>query len=191
MALGTGLENFSKEYPERFFDVGIAEEHAVTFASGLSAGGMIPVFAVYSTFLQRCFDQLVHDCALQRQKAVIAVDRAGFVGEDGETHQGLYDLSFFKLIPNIVIMAPRNFKELEKMMNETETKTATVDLPYPSFFLQKYGEKPDTCIENGKITYTLDGRELACTYLKANETVSEKPQPNFFARLISAIFNRD
>lgn len=114
MALGTGLEEFSKEYPERFFDVGIAEEHAVTFASGLSAGGMIPVFAVYSTFLQRCFDQLVHDCALQRRKAVIAVDRAGFVGEDGETHQGLFDVSIARSIPNTTVYSPATYAEMSK-----------------------------------------------------------------------------
>lgn len=114
MALGTGLETFSKEYPERFFDVGIAEEHAVTFASGLSAGGMIPVFAVYSTFLQRCFDQLVHDCALQRRKTVIAVDRAGFVGEDGETHQGLFDVSIARSIPNTTVYSPATYAEMSR-----------------------------------------------------------------------------
>ena len=114
MALGTGLGEFSKEYPERFFDVGIAEEHAVTFASGLSAGGMIPVFAVYSTFLQRCFDQLVHDCALQRRKTVIAVDRAGFVGEDGETHQGLFDVSIARSIPNTTVYSPSTYSEMNK-----------------------------------------------------------------------------
>lgn len=114
MALGTGLEGFSKEYPERFFDVGIAEEHAVTFASGLSAGGMMPVFAVYSTFLQRCFDQLVHDCALQRRKTVIAVDRAGFVGEDGETHQGLFDVAIARSIPNTTVYSPATYAEINR-----------------------------------------------------------------------------
>lgn len=116
MALGTGLDIFSKEYPERFFDVGIAEEHAVTFASGLSAGGMIPVFAVYSTFLQRCADQLIHDCALQRKKTVIAVDRAGFVGEDGETHQGLYDVAIARSIPNTTVYSPATYAELNRAL---------------------------------------------------------------------------
>ncbi len=116
MALGTGLENFSKTYADRFYDVGIAEEHAVTFASGLSAGGMIPVFAVYSTFLQRCADQIIHDGALQRRKAVIAVDRAGFVGEDGETHQGLFDVSIVQSVPNTTVYSPATYDELSKAM---------------------------------------------------------------------------
>lgn len=116
MSLGTGLEEFSKAYPERFYDVGIAEEHAVTFASGLSAGGMIPVFAVYSTFLQRCADQLIHDGALQRRKMIIAVDRAGFVGEDGETHQGLFDVSLVQSIPNTTVYSPSTYDELSKAM---------------------------------------------------------------------------
>ncbi len=116
MALGTGLEEFSKKYPERFFDVGIAEEHAVTFASGLSSGGMLPVFAVYSTFLQRSADQLIHDCALQRKKTVIAVDRAGFTGEDGETHQGLFDVSLVRSIPNTTVYSPATYSELSKAL---------------------------------------------------------------------------
>lgn len=116
MALGTGLDDFSKKYPERFFDVGIAEEHAVTFASGLSAGGMLPVFAVYSTFLQRCADQLIHDGALQRQKMVIAVDRAGFVGEDGETHQGLFDVSLVQSLPYTTVYSPSTYAELNNAL---------------------------------------------------------------------------
>lgn len=116
MALGTGLEDFSKQFPERFFDVGIAEEHAVTFASGLSSGGMIPVFAVYSTFLQRCADQLIHDGALQRQKMIIAVDRAGFVGEDGETHQGLFDVALLQSLPNTTVYCPATYAELNKAL---------------------------------------------------------------------------
>ncbi len=112
MALGTGLEEFSKKYPERFYDVGIAEEHAVTFGSGLSAGGMLPVFAVYSTFLQRCTDQLIHDGALQRQKMIVAVDRAGFVGEDGETHQGLFDVALLQSIPNTTVYSPATYWEM-------------------------------------------------------------------------------
>lgn len=116
MALGTGLEEFSSTYPERFFDVGIAEEHAVTFGSGLSAGGMIPVFAVYSTFLQRCADQLIHDGALQRRKLIIAVDRAGFVGEDGETHQGLFDVSLTQSLPHTTVYSPSTYADLNKAL---------------------------------------------------------------------------
>ncbi len=113
MSLGTGLEKFSKDFSDRFFDVGIAEEHAVTFASGLSKGGMLPVFAVYSTFLQRCYDQIVHDAALQNQRMVLAIDRAGFVGDDGETHNGLYDVSFLSSIPNVTIYSPSTYTEMK------------------------------------------------------------------------------
>ncbi len=113
MLLGTGLEKFSQDYSNRFFDVGIAEEHAVTFASGLSKGGMLPVFAVYSTFLQRCYDQIIHDGALQNQRMVLAIDRAGFVGDDGETHNGLYDVSFLSSIPKVTIYSPSTYDEMK------------------------------------------------------------------------------
>lgn len=112
MSLGTGLEKFSEKFPERFFDVGIAEQHAVTFTSGLWKNGKIPVFAVYSTFLQRAYDQLIHDISLQRAHCIFAIDRAGFVGEDGVTHQGVFDVSFINAIPNFKIYAPASFDEL-------------------------------------------------------------------------------
>lgn len=112
MTLGTGLHCFSEEYPDRFYDVGIAEEHAVPFALGMAKGGMLPVFVVYSTFLQRCYDQLMHDCALQNSKMVIAVDRAGIVGDDGETHNGIYDTAFFNGIPNITVYSPSYYCDL-------------------------------------------------------------------------------
>ncbi len=113
MSLGTGLKEFSEKYSDRFYDVGIAEQHAVTFASGLSKGGMIPVFAVYSTFLQRAYDQLVHDGTLQNQKLIIGIDRAGFVGEDGVTHQGILDVSFLNSIPGIIVYSPYTYKRLK------------------------------------------------------------------------------
>lgn len=113
MSLGTGLEDFRKTYPTRFFDVGIAEEHAVTFCSGLSRGGMVPIFAVYSSFLQRGFDQLVHDGALQGLHMVLAIDRAGFVGEDGVSHQGILDTAFLNGIPHITVYAPATYKGLK------------------------------------------------------------------------------
>jgi len=116
MSLGTGLEGFAKQFEVRFFDVGIAEEHAVTFALGLAKNGTVPVFAVYATFLQRCYDQLLHDGALQKQKIILAVDRAGFVGGDGETHQGLYDVALMNGIPHVEIYAPARFAELEAML---------------------------------------------------------------------------
>lgn len=118
MAIGTGLDKYEKKYPNRFFDVGLAEEHAVTFSGGLSKNGMIPVFAVYSTFLQRCYDQLVHDASLQRQKLVLCIDRAGFVGEDGETHQGILDIAFLNSIPNISVYSPSSFLEMKYNINQ-------------------------------------------------------------------------
>ncbi len=117
MPQGTCLEKFAKIFPDRFFDVGIAEQHAVTFAAGLSKSGLKPIFAVYSTFLQRAYDQLLHDIALQNLHAVFAIDRAGAVGNDGETHQGIYDLSYLSHIPNMTIMAPLSGEELRKMLS--------------------------------------------------------------------------
>lgn len=116
MTLGTGLSEFSKKYKERFFDVGIAEEHAVTFGCGLATKGMIPVFAVYSTFLQRSFDQLLHDAAMQKLHMVIAIDRAGIVGDDGETHQGLFDVPMLNAIPETTVFSPCYFDELENSL---------------------------------------------------------------------------
>ena len=116
MAKGTGLEKFSIYHKERFFDVGIAEEHAVTFACGLASKGMRPVFAVYSTFLQRAYDQILHDVCIQHLPVVFAIDRAGLVGSDGETHQGIFDLSFLTSIPNMTVMAPKNGSELSEML---------------------------------------------------------------------------
>lgn len=112
MKYGTGLQYFYKEFPERFTDVGIAEEHAVTYCAGLAAGGKIPVFAVYSSFLQRGYDQLIHDCSIEKRHVVLAVDRAGFVGEDGETHHGLFDVTMLTSVPGAVIYSPSDNKEL-------------------------------------------------------------------------------
>lgn len=118
MSLGTGLKGFEERYPRRFFDVGIAEEHAVTFASGLAKSGMKPVVAIYSTFLQRAYDEIFHDGALQKQNIVLAIDRAGLVGEDGETHQGIYDVAFLNSIPDVKIYAPSNYEELKEYMKK-------------------------------------------------------------------------
>ena len=113
---GTGLKRFHNMYPDRFFDVGIAEEHAVTFAAGLAAGGLQPVVAIYSSFLQRAYDQILHDVCIQNLPVVFAIDRAGLVGSDGETHQGIFDLSYLSSIPNMHIMAPKNKWELSDML---------------------------------------------------------------------------
>ena len=116
MADGTGLYDFSKKFPDRFFDVGICEQHAVTFAAGIALSGITPIVCVYSSFLQRAFDQIIHDVCLQNQHVVFAIDRAGLVGADGETHQGIFDISYLRLIPNMTILAPKNRIEFEKMI---------------------------------------------------------------------------
>lgn len=132
MQLGTGLSDFAQKYKSRFFDVGIAEEHAVTFGSGLAMGGMIPVFAVYSTFLQRSYDQIIHDASIQQLHLILAIDRAGIVGEDGKTHQGLFDTSFLNNIPNVTILCPSYFEELRFMLKDAvynESKIVAVRYP--------------------------------------------------------------
>lgn len=128
---GTGLKRFRNIYPDRFFDVGIAEEHAVTFAAGLAVGGLKPVVAIYSSFLQRAYDQIIHDVCIQNLPVVFAVDRAGIVGSDGETHQGIFDLSYLSSIPNMHVMAPKNKWELSDMMKYALSLNAPVAIRYP------------------------------------------------------------
>lgn len=128
---GTGLKKFSQRFPDRFFDVGIAEEHAVTFAAGLAAGGLQPVVAIYSSFLQRAYDQILHDVCIQNLPVVFAIDRAGLVGSDGETHQGIFDLSYLSSIPNMHIMAPKNKWELSDMLKFAIDFQGPIALRYP------------------------------------------------------------
>ena len=142
---GTGLSLFKEKYEDRFFDVGIAEQHALTFAAGLAHDGMIPFVPIYSSFYQRGYDQVIHDICMQNLHVIMCVDRAGCVGNDGETHQGLYDLSFFKLIPNIVIMCPKNFSELESMMEFACTLNKPIVIRYPR------GSESNIKFKNNKI----------------------------------------
>lgn len=128
---GVGLTKFALKYPKRYFDVGIAEEHALTFSAGLARSGLIPFVSIYSSFYQRAYDQIIHDICLQNLHVVMCVDRAGIVGNDGETHQGLYDMAFFRLIPNITIMAPKNFHELELMMDFAVSYNGPIVIRYP------------------------------------------------------------
>lgn len=128
---GTGLKRFRNMYPDRFFDVGIAEEHAVTFAAGLAAGGLKPVVAIYSSFLQRAYDQILHDVCIQNLPVVFAIDRAGLVGSDGETHQGIFDLSYLSSIPNMHIMAPKNKWELSDMLKFAVGFEGPIAIRYP------------------------------------------------------------
>ncbi len=128
---GTGLAEFANKYPDRFFDVGIAEQHAITFAAGLAKEGMVPFIPIYSSFYQRAYDQVIHDVAMQNLPVIMCVDRSGIVGADGETHQGIFDMSFFKIVPNLTIVVPKNFDELESMMKFAETLNKPIVIRYP------------------------------------------------------------
>ncbi|MBJ41098.1 MAG: 1-deoxy-D-xylulose-5-phosphate synthase, partial [Gammaproteobacteria bacterium] len=131
MREGSGLVEFEKKYPERYFDVGIAEQHAITFAGGLSCGGIKPIVAIYSTFLQRAYDQVIHDVVVQDLDILLAIDRAGIVGADGETHQGIYDLSFLRILPKAVIMTPSDEKEMCSMLTTGYNHKGLAAVRYP------------------------------------------------------------
>ena len=128
---GTGLARFAEKFPDRFFDVGIAEQHGVTFAAGWAAEGLKPVVAIYSTFLQRAYDQLIHDVCLESLPVILAIDRGGIVGADGPTHHGLFDLSFLRSLPNMVVMAPKDENELCRMMKTAIFHDGPVAFRYP------------------------------------------------------------
>ena len=161
MADGTGLKRFSIKYPDRFFDVGIAEQHAVTFAAGLAMGGMRPIVAVYSSFLQRAYDQIIHDVCIQNLPVIFAIDRAGLVGSDGETHQGIFDLSYMSSIPNMTVMAPKNKWELSDMLKFALTMESPVSVRYPRgeayAGLEEYRRK----IELGKSEIIYEEEDIA------------------------------
>jgi 1-deoxy-D-xylulose-5-phosphate synthase len=174
MADGTGLKRFRLGYPERFFDVGIAEEHAVTFAAGMAKSGLIPVFVVYSSFLQRAYDQILHDVCLQNLPVVFAIDRAGLVGSDGETHQGIFDISFLSTIPNMTILAPKNKWEFSDMMKYAVALKAPVAVRYPRGLaydgLQDFREP----VETGKSEMIYEESETAIFALGSMIPTAEK-----------------
>jgi 1-deoxy-D-xylulose-5-phosphate synthase len=143
MPSGTGLDRFQREFPDRFYDVGICESHGVTFAAGLACEGKRPVCAIYSTFLQRAYDQILHDVCIQKLPVVFAIDRAGVVGDDGETHQGVFDISFLRSIPNMTIMAPKDENELQHMLFSAIKLAAPVAIRYPRG--QARGVAMDSC----------------------------------------------
>ncbi|MGE5614160.1 MAG: 1-deoxy-D-xylulose-5-phosphate synthase [Bacillota bacterium] len=193
MPIGTGLEEFSKKFPARFFDVGIAEQHAVTFAAGLAKAGIIPVVAVYSSFLQRSYDQILHDVALQNLHVVFAIDRAGLVGEDGETHQGIYDLSYLNHMPNMTIAAPCDYNELEQLLEYAAfIHNGPIAVRYPRGSGPKIlaGIKPVRkgkgvkLLEGGDITIVAVGN-MAEIALKAAEILKES---GISAEVINARF---
>lgn len=178
MSLGTGLSEFCNKFNDRFFDVGIAEEHAVVFASGLAKGEMIPFFVVYSTFLQRCYDQLIHDAALQKRKMIIAVDRAGFVGEDGETHQGIFDVAFMNTISNFTIYSPATYEELKHDMHRAVYEDSNVvairyprggEFEIPEDFKPTYGLFDVYGDENADVSIVTYGRIFSNACKAVNE----------------------
>ncbi|MEG2246784.1 MAG: 1-deoxy-D-xylulose-5-phosphate synthase [Peptostreptococcaceae bacterium] len=160
MPSGTGLNKFSEQYPNRYYDVGIAEQHAVTFSCGLAKAGMKPYFAVYSSFLQRAYDQIIHDMAITSKNVKLLIDRAGLVGNDGETHHGIFDLSYLNNIPNMVVMAPKDTRELELMMDLSLSVDGPMAIRYPrgnSYFLEK-GKY--TSIKVGEYEVLNEGKDI-------------------------------
>ncbi len=162
MSSGTGYEKFQRAFPKRFFDVAIAEQHGTTFAAGLAKGGITPVFAVYSSFLQRAYDQIVHDVCMQNLHVVFAIDRAGIVGADGETHQGVFDLSFLSHIPNMTVLSPKNGWELEEMLDFAVNKwNGPIAVRYPRGTAETaFGENKQP-IEYGKAELMQEGEKIA------------------------------
>ena len=192
MPSGTKLNDFAKKYPDRFFDVGIAEGHAVTFASGLARQGYIPVFAVYSTFLQRAYDQILHDVALQNLHVIFAIDRAGIVGADGETHHGLFDLSFLSHIPNMTILSPKDGIELQQMLKFAVEHNGPVAIRYPrdGYVMSLADTHP---IELGKAEIILEGSDISIisagkSIRTAMEIAEELKKVNVSADVINARF---
>lgn len=173
MPEGTGLGSFRDNYPQRFFDVGIAESHAVCFASGLARAGLRPVVAIYSTFLQRSYDQIIEDVALQNLAVVFAVDRAGIVGQDGPTHQGIFDLAFLRSIPNLIVMAPKDALELEMMLEFALNLDKPVAIRYPkSKCPVLFGST--SALELGKAELLQEGKDFAIIALGSMVSASYK-----------------
>jgi 1-deoxy-D-xylulose-5-phosphate synthase len=161
MPAGTGLIGFAERFPDRFVDVGIAEQHAVTFAAGLAVEGMVPVVAIYSTFMQRALDQVIHDVCLQNLPVVFAIDRGGLVGDDGPTHHGVFDLSFLRFIPNLILMAPKDENELRHMLHTAVHTPAPVAIRYPRGQGQGVAmDEPLTRLPIGKGEVLREGKDL-------------------------------
>ena len=174
MREGTGLKRFAKEFPDRFFDVGIAEEHAVSFAAGLALGGMIPVVAIYSSFLQRAVDQIVHDVCMQNLHVIFAIDRAGLVGADGETHQGCFDLSYLTMIPNMTVMAPKNAWELSKMLEFSAYMAGPCAIRYPRGGAYHGLEEFQSPVQYGKSEILYRGEKTAILSVGSMTEVCEQ-----------------
>ena len=158
---GTGLVEFSRRFPDRFFDVGIAEEHAVSFAAGLALGGLVPVVAIYSSFLQRAVDQILHDVCMQKLHVIFAVDRAGLVGADGETHQGCFDLSYLSMMPNMTVLAPKNDRELEEMLAFAVSFDGPIAIRYPRGSAHQGLREYQAPVEYGRSEIIRKGKKIA------------------------------
>ncbi|TCO79201.1 1-deoxy-D-xylulose-5-phosphate synthase [Marinisporobacter balticus] len=194
MPSGTGFNEFAATYPKRFFDVGIAEQHAVTFAAGLASNGLKPVFAVYSTFLQRGYDQVLHDVCLQNLPVIFAIDRSGLVGNDGETHHGVFDLSFLMHIPNIRVMAPKDGYELSQMLKYAVNVQGPVAIRYPRGASEDFttisnnynikGEKAEVLLKGKDLCLIALGKMVKTAYVVAKK-LSEK---NIHCTVINARF---
>lgn len=190
---GTGLKEFKKQFPNRIFDVGIAEQHALGMAAGLAKKGLKPVVPIYSSFYQRAYDQVIHDICIQKLPVVMCVDRAGIVGNDGETHQGIFDMAFFSLIPNITIMSPKNFAELEKMLEFAVNLNEPVVIRYPRGCEGKI--KFDKCddIKLGKAEVIKKGKDLTIVAIgkmveRAVEVSDILKEQNIDCEIINARF---
>ncbi len=186
---GVGLNEFAKKYPKRYFDVGIAEEHAVTLAAGMSVSGLKPVFAVYSTFLQRGFDQIVHDVCMQNSPVIFAIDRAGLVGADGETHQGILDLSYLSIIPNMTIVSPKCLGEMEVLLKWATKQNYPIAIRYPrgGDYIEM---KPIKDVELGKWEYICKGKNLTiiATGKMVQKAYQIKNEYNLDITIVNATF---
>lgn len=195
---GTGLTKFSKEFPKRFFDIGIAEQHALGLAAGMAIEGTIPVVPIYSSFYQRGYDQVIHDIAIQNLPVIMCVDRAGIVGADGETHQGLLDMAFFRLVPNLTIMAPKDFKELEEMLEFAIKLNKPVIIRYPrggeeDYKFQESTNSEYTKIEEGRAEILKEGKDISIIAIgkmvsRAMKIAEELEKENINADVINARF---
>ena len=193
MKTGTGLTEFANKYPNRFFDVAIAEQHAIGLAAGLASQGLKPVVSIYSSFYQRAFDQVIHDVAIQNLPVIMCVDRAGIVGADGETHQGILDLSFFNIIPNIEIVAPKDFKELEQMLEYAVNINKPIVIRYPRGGEGNLKFEKHADIEEGKAEIIKEGRDVTIIAIgkmveKAAYVEKELEKEGILAEVINARF---
>jgi len=190
---GTGLTKFKEEFPTRFFDIGIAEQHAITLAAGMAKEGIIPFVPIYSSFYQRAYDQVIHDVAMQNLPVVMCVDRAGVVGQDGETHQGTLDMAMFKLVPNLVILAPSDFKELEDMMEFAIKAQKPIVIRYPRGGEGKEKIEKHNIIEYGKSEIIKEGKDISIIAIgkmvsKAIEVSNKLSEQNIDSEIINVRF---